>query len=82
MGTSHAYTAICKSDGVNPEVLTRAKIAIEISIFDLLEESQVCSIAQMNWYALDLLSVCIWEVLVFWWFFGVGTFDFHYKMEK
>lgn len=48
MGTSHAYTAICKSDGVNPEVLTRAKIAIEISIFDLLEESQVCSIAQMN----------------------------------
>lgn len=48
MGTSCAYTAIYKSDGVNPEVLTQAEIAIEISVFDLLEESQVCSNAQMN----------------------------------
>lgn len=48
MGTSHAFTAICKSDGVNPKVLIRAKIATEISVFDVLEESQVCNIAQMN----------------------------------
>lgn len=48
MGTLHACTAICKSDWVNPEVLIQAKIAIEISVFDLLEKSQVCSIAQTN----------------------------------
>lgn len=48
MGISHAYTAIWKRDGVNPEVLIQAKIAMEMSVFDLLEETQVCSTAQMN----------------------------------
>lgn len=68
MGTLHACTAICKSDWVNPEVLIQAKIAIEISVFDLLEKSQVCSIVQTNLYGLDL-PLCVWGVLVFWWYF-------------
>lgn len=48
MGTSHAHPAMWRRDGVNPDVLVQAKIAMEMAVLDLLEESHVCSTAQVN----------------------------------
>lgn len=41
-----------KVTGVNPEVVIQAKITTEISVFDLLKGSKVCSVAQINLYGL------------------------------
>lgn len=66
-----AYTAICKSDGVNPEVIIWTKIAIEISVFDLLEGSKVCKVAQISLYGFVVSD-----------FPPTRTLDFHYEMRS